>query len=164
MSDTSKKIIIQFDKPIVQNSIAGNETAFIVSGQQYDMIGGTLINKTYTVLTTQASLLGENFIELLIDPYKRFNNVEGQITVTYEQEFGSLAGIDGPVVGFSEVFTPTELIGTPNPWIKEYINAKPNINAILHYITKKTNDSSVDYLNACPTLAIIITRVANNIP
>lgn len=51
-------------------------------------------------------------ILLRFDTYNRFNDVEGDLTVTYTQALGTLAGTR-PVEDFTESFTPTGLEPTP---------------------------------------------------
>lgn len=51
-------------------------------------------------------------ILLRFDTYNRFNDVEGDLTVTYTQALGTLAGTR-PVEDFTESFTPTDLEPTP---------------------------------------------------
>ena len=51
-------------------------------------------------------------ILLSFDTYNRFNDVEGDITVEYNQGLGTLAGTR-PVESFSVDFTPTDLEPTP---------------------------------------------------
>ena len=51
-------------------------------------------------------------IILNFDTYNRFNDVEGAITVAYNQSLGTLAG-DSAVASFSVPFTPTGLLKTP---------------------------------------------------
>jgi len=66
-------------------------------------------------------------IRLVMHPQSRFNNVEGPLTVQYDQSRGSLRGRDGPVEGFIETFTPTDLEPKPNPHVAETITVKPEI-------------------------------------
>lgn len=51
-------------------------------------------------------------ILLSFDTYNRFNDVEGDITVAYDQSLGTLAGTR-PVESFSVDFTPADLEPTP---------------------------------------------------
>ena len=51
-------------------------------------------------------------IILNFDTYNRFNDVEGDITVAYDQATGTLAG-DAAVASFSVPFAPTDLLKTP---------------------------------------------------
>lgn len=66
-------------------------------------------------------------IRLVMHPQSRFNNVEGPLTVQYDQTVGSLRGRGGPVEGFIETFTPTDLEPKPNPHVAETIAVKPEI-------------------------------------
>jgi len=51
-------------------------------------------------------------IVLHFDTYNRFNDAEGDLTVTYTQALGTLTGVR-PVEDFTESFTPTGLEPTP---------------------------------------------------
>lgn len=53
-----------------------------------------------------------------------FKNVEGDITVEYDMGEGNLVGVGGPVVSFTETYTPEGLARTPNPWVAESVAAK----------------------------------------
>lgn len=69
-------------------------------------------------------------ILLTMHPQGRFNNVEGPLTVQYDQSQGSLMGRGGPVEGFTETFTPTDLEPKPNPGIAENleVSAEATVN------------------------------------
>lgn len=71
-----------------------------------------------------------DIIRLVMHPQGRFNNVEGPLTVQYDQSKGSLRGRGGPVEGFTETFTPTDLEPKPNPHVAENIevSAEANVN------------------------------------
>lgn len=63
-----------------------------------------------------------DLIRLVMRPQGRFNNVEGPLTVQYDQSQGSLMGRSGPVEGFTESFTPTDLEPKPNPHVSEQVS------------------------------------------
>ncbi len=66
-------------------------------------------------------------ILITMHPQSRFNNVEGDLTVKYDALKGNLSGRGGPVEGFTETFTPTDLEPKPNPHVAETIAVKPEI-------------------------------------
>jgi hypothetical protein len=53
--------------------------------------------------------------------FTRFLNVEGALTVEYDNVVGNLAGSGGPVESFLESFVPTDLVQKPNPHSPEHI-------------------------------------------
>ena len=67
----------------------------------------------------------QNTILLTMKPLKRFNNVEGKLTVAYDALIGTLAGKGGPVESFEEEFEPVDLVATPNPRVTESISVAP---------------------------------------
>ena len=79
---------------------------------------------------------------ITVGDFNRFNNVEGQLTVSYNQALGSLKGATGDVLSFSFPFAPTELRREINPNDEETIRAV--IGVVLDY-------SLISYLNASST-------------
>ena len=67
-------------------------------------------------------------IRLVMHPQGRFNNVEGSLTVQYDQSKGSLRGRGGVVKGFTETFMPTDLEPKPNPHVAENIEVSAEAN------------------------------------
>lgn len=63
------------------------------------------------------------FLLLHIDPLQRFNNVEGELTVSYDQSKGTISGEGGTVQSFTRTFTPVDLepARKPNPHHAENI-------------------------------------------
>lgn len=76
---------------------------FVAKDQDGQFLEGVNITLKYGLLDT---------ILLTFDTYNRFNDVEGDITVAYNQSLGTLAGTR-PVESFSVDFTPTDLEPTP---------------------------------------------------
>lgn len=72
------------------------------------------------VVTSKAD---NRFLLLHIDPLQRFNNVEGDLTVSYDQSKGTLSGEGGTVQSFTRAFTPVDLESArkPNPHHAENI-------------------------------------------
>lgn len=74
-------------------------------------------------------------IRLVMHPQSRFNNVEGPLTVQYDQSQGSLRGRGGPVEGFTETFTPTDLEPKPNPHVAENIEVSAEASVAFTKVT-----------------------------
>lgn len=154
--DYSKKIIIEFDKDLT--TVNGSEGAFAVTGKQYDCVGGILVNKTYTVTLIKASVINPKVIEIYINPYSRFNNVDGNITVSYSQALGTLGNNDGKVQDFSISFQPTNLTLVPNPNQKERITLRPVTTFTLKYINKPNRYSPSERITLRPSNFTITFR------
>lgn len=95
----------------------GNEGALIIIGEEYQYVNGPLIPKEYKVISVEKhpDYSDDKHLLVTLHPQSRFNNVEGPLTVQYDQSQGSLMGRGGPVEGFTEEFTPTGLVQKPNP-------------------------------------------------
>lgn len=106
----------------------GNAVAFTVIGKERKHINGELIDGDYEVYKLEPHPSEENTIILIMNPIKRFNNVEEQLTVSYNSELGDLTGMGGKVDSFDVEFTPTDLIQKLNPYIPEHIEIKNNIS------------------------------------
>lgn len=107
-----QKIAIKFDKPLL-GDVTGNQSAFTISGMQREPLqAGELILKEYKVSSVERYGEEPDTILLSFDTYNRFNDVEGDITVAYNQSLGTLAGTR-PVESFSVDFTPADLEPTP---------------------------------------------------
>lgn len=118
---------------------AGNELAFSVTGQQYRYINGDLLDMKYKIASIERHPTLEKAILLTFDTFSRFPTVEENITITYDATKGNLAGKGGAVQSFTKTFKPQELIPEPNPGIKEYLSAVPDIE--VEFIT-------IEYVNA----------------
>ena len=70
---------------------------------------------------------------LTMKPLKRFQNLQGNLTVNYDSVIGSLEGAGGDVQSFEQVFTPADLERMPNPLLTENIVA-----SITDYILNTT--------------------------
>lgn len=107
-----QKIAIKFDKPIL-GDVSGNESAFTITGMQRNPLKvGELLPKAFQVESVERYPETDDIILLTFDTYNRFNDVEGDITVAYNQSLGTLAGTR-PVESFSVDFTPADLEPTP---------------------------------------------------
>ena len=92
---------------------------FIVKDNENQPVEGAKVAIKYRLADT---------ILLTMHPQSRFNNVEGPLTVQYDQSKGSLRGRGGPVEGFTEVLTPTDLEPKPNPHVAENIEVSAEAN------------------------------------
>lgn len=101
---------------------------FTVSGNEYQYVNGPLLVREYKIVKGELHPTVENAILLTTHPQERFNNVEGPLTVQYDQSQGSLRGRGGPVEGFTKVFTPTDLEPKPNPGIEENLAVSTEAN------------------------------------
>lgn len=124
---------------------SGNENAFTITGQEYLWLDGSnnngvLENKTYEIKTVQTHPTEPNSIQLIMRDEIR--NIQGDITIAYNQALGTLAGVGGVVKSFEVSFTPEDLtegltrtgvaIGT-----HENINVSIDGAIDLIYITKQ---------------------------
>lgn len=99
----------------------GNEQAFTIEGQEHLHVKGELISGDYQVKKVEPYPDSSNAILLTMKPLNRFRNVEGNLTIKYDQSKGNLAGIGGVVEGFERAFSPNDLIQVPNPLNDENI-------------------------------------------
>lgn len=133
---------------------SGNEEAFTITGQEYQWLNGPdhngeLISKNYPVLLAQTHPTEPNSILLDV---AEFRNVVGGITISYNQEFGTLAGAGGVVASFTETFIPTDLMeGLTTAGVSvgghDYIEALVGGSIDFIYITKP-QAYSTDYIEA----------------
>lgn len=125
-------------------AVDGNQSHFTITWQEYNMVpGGSLINKTGTVLQT---FLGEYDDELILEmqPLQRFHNAVGQITVAYDGA-GTLQGDGGAVEAFSASFTPQDLEPKNNPHHSEHleivsVSATGSLPLVTYYNTRSSHE------------------------
>lgn len=136
-----------------------------------DLSGQTLYIKidlttTDDTVTPSLSALGivvkdatdETAIVLTMQTLKRFRNVEGDLTVTYDATVGNLAGEGGPVLSFSKTFSPVDLIQKPNPHDPENIDM--SVSAVgtltrIYYTNAKEEEAIEITISATGTLTHI---------
>ena len=107
-----KKIAIKFDKPLL-GDVSGNEGAFTISGMEKSpLFYGEPALREYAVEKVERYPGTDDTILLTFDEANRFNNVEGDITVAYDQNVGNLSGIRA-VESFEVSFTPEDLEPSP---------------------------------------------------
>ena len=68
---------------------------------------GALVNKTYETKTVQTHPTEPNSIQLIM--FDEIRNVQGDISISYNQALGTLAGVGGVVANFTETFIPEDL-------------------------------------------------------
>lgn len=116
---------IYFNEMQFKDSPLYLKDAFSITGQQYTYEPeGTLTAGDYQLETVSAYPNNDKAILLAFKPLKRFHNVEGNLTITYDSAKGNLAGYAGPVSSFSQSFLPADLIKKPNPNDAEHIEIK----------------------------------------
>lgn len=99
----------------------------------------------------------ERFIELVIDPLKRFNNNEGNITVEYANTSGHIYGVGGFVESFRETFTPIGLEQKPNPSTSDKVTATMDATLDLLRVEYETIKASSDkVMGSVSDLSVIL--------
>lgn len=108
----------------------GNEAAFTITGQEpfwtniHDEEPGDLVVGDYIVAAVdQTDPPDLKKILLTMEDLKRFNGVEGNLTVSYDAALGSLAGAGGIVASFEQDFTPADLERFIKPYYPESMKA-----------------------------------------
>lgn len=118
----------------------GNETAFKVTGQEFQYINGPVIEKEYAIDSIQEHPTEPQSLLITVDQFARFNNVEGQLKVSYNSALGTLVGVGGAVQSFDAYFTPLDLLREINPNDEELITGTISSAAVEY--------SLIQYLNA----------------
>lgn len=115
----------------------GNEGALTITGEEYQYVNGPLITKEYKAISVEKhpDYSDDKHLLVTLHPQRRFNNVEGALTVQYDQSQGSLRGRGGPVEGFTETFTPTDLEPKPNPHVAENLEVSAEVNVTFTKVT-----------------------------
>lgn len=86
-------------------------------------------------------------LKLKLKDFNRFLNIEGQLTVAYDDTIGNLAGYGGPVESFSVSFSPADLVQKPNPNDPENMeitDVAVNDTLLRVYYTDTKEDESVE--------------------
>lgn len=137
-----KKISIKFTQSLV-GDVTGNTSAFSITGQEYKWLdgqtyNGSLISKTYIVSAVQMHPTEPNSILLEV---AGFRNVQGSLSISYNQTLGTLAGAGGVVESFTKTFTPIDLIegltdSGGSVGVHDHIGATIGGTVELKYITR----------------------------
>ena len=116
VSSVYSSYIILYEVELCKYAAVGNEQAFSVTAQEYDYTpGGLLVATGYTVDSVCAHPTQTSSILLKFSDYSRFINAANEITVSYDNSKGNLAGHGGPAPSFSVSFYPEGLVAKPNP-------------------------------------------------
>lgn len=139
-------LAIKFTQPLTSD-VTQNAAAFTVSGQvpQFTEFPGQELGPLVAANIVVSSVqfhpddTDGTLLLLTMQNNRRFNNVEGNLTVSYNAATGSLAGLGGPVQSFQLTFSPSDLVRLPNPKIKEIVAASINnysivLTAIMHLV------------------------------
>lgn len=143
---------------------AGNEAAFTVTGQEYKYINGPTIEKTYQVVSVEAHLdyTDDKHLLLTLHPQGRFNNVVGNLTVSYDHTAGNLQGRGGFVESFTKSFTPADLMPFPQPNAEQgTITAEASATMAFTHIDYKYRyaEESVTVSPACSAVLIHVDDI-----
>lgn len=161
-----QKIAIKFTEDLI-GDVSGNVDAFTVTGKEFKYVRGPLIDVTYQLDSVERypvegleeAEAPQNIILLTTNIFSRFNNIEGELTVCYDAEKGTLSGEGGTVKSFEHSFTPTELEPVPNPGEEENINLSIN-NFTVNFINANTKcGTSKEIITASPDVVVIFEPV-----
>lgn len=106
-----------------------------------------------------------NSIILNMNPLKRFNNAEGNLTVRYDMSKGNLKGEGGPVVSFEREFLPIDLEAKPNPYFLENVSASlSSMTAVLENINFVNANNQDENVSASVSNVTIVLADLNGVP
>jgi hypothetical protein len=135
---------------VVDQAIAGDTVSFRVT------LATTNIEETPVISNLKASVQGFKppvNVQLNIDAIGRFHNNEEEITVTYDQNLGTLQGDGGYVESFSKTFIPVGLVPNPNPGVTDRVAVTVIPKATFFPITiKQGNGAQTSRVSASVTL------------
>lgn len=145
-------------------SATGNDGALTITGEEYQYVNGPLILKEYKAISVERhpDYSDDKHLLVTLHPQSRFNNVEGPLTIQYDQSHGSLRGRGGPVEGFTEIFTPTDLVPKPNPGVAESVevSAEANVNFTKVTYNQRYSDEQIT-VSVNATVDFIYVGVVN---
>jgi len=135
-----------------------NEIALGVSGLEHQYVNGPLHNRKYGIERVEKYPGDSKALLLTLEVYEnRFNNVEGNLTITYDASLGDLMGRGGGVESFEVFFSPTDLLPKPNPHKAENLTAQAtgSITLIEVFYTQTYNlenitlqaEASIDFID-----------------
>lgn len=142
------------------------EKAIKVTGNQRDYVGGELREVDYAIKSIDQHPIQENTLLITLhDNFQEsFDDIEGDLSVEYKGQLGNLIGYGGAVEDFLISFTPNELISTPNPGIKEYLNVAANTNTeLIPIIYHKVYDlrETIKVVSLTLTTELIYSSIEN---
>lgn len=149
---TDTNIIIEYateENPTIWNIVSNEEIINTNSNICFRVNLSTTDNtKTPKLLDLWLeNIATQDKILITMKGLKRFNNVEGDLEIVYNQKLGNLKGLSGIVKSFNKYFTPTDLVQELNPWIREYLTANFDADIELKEIRFISN-SNTEYLKA----------------
>jgi hypothetical protein len=104
-------------------------------------------------------------IQLIIDPFDRFKNAEGEMEIEYVQSNGNLLGEGGGVQSFVFPFTPDNLKPVPNPYMPEHLQSVLRTDKILftkiQYVERDVPGDKVEVAATIDTLEFLHVNVVN---
>lgn len=112
-----------------------NNSAFTVKGEEYKYVqgpndNGPIIEKKYQIKSVYGDTEDSTKVIIEMESIEgRFNDVQGDINVSYDSTAGNLFGSGGDVESFSASFTPENLEEEPNPGHTERISVAPSVEA-----------------------------------
>lgn len=105
------------------------KTAFTITGKEYEYVGSeTLVDKTYTPIKVINHPDDLTSVQIILDAGNLIQNVEGEVTVSYDADIGDLEGKAGKVASFTVSFLPSGLEQKPNPFYIETDNIIASVN------------------------------------
>lgn len=119
-----KKIGIEFTNALV-GDVSGNVSAFTIKGKEHKHTNGPLLDKTYEIASIESHPARDNSLLITMKEGHNFNNVSGNLTITYDKNMGTLSGVVGEVESFTRAFKPTDLVPEPTPGVSETISLAP---------------------------------------
>ena len=136
----------------------GDTSAFSIKGKERKHVGGELIDGDYEIYKVELHPSMENTILITLNPIKRFNNVEGNLTVSYNSDLGDLTGMGGKVASFEVSFNPSDLIKKLNPYIREYLRVSNNAHVAFTKV-KYRDRFTDDRITAKPNISLEFINV-----
>lgn len=102
-------------------------------------------------------------IIIKLDKLSKFNNAEGEVTVTYNNAVGALVGNDdAEVEGFTASFTPINVVKKINPSIKEYVNNSMRSAVEYRHIGTVSSSINSDIVhNSIKNIVVEIKKINN---
>lgn len=154
LEETPENTAIKIELATVENEFSEISSGDVINANGTVWIKATLstedVNKTPILkeLWLEEPEQRQDTILLTMKPNKLFRNVEGELTVKYQQALGNLKGLGGAVMTFERQFTPTELVQMPNPWIREKLTANVSTDIKMTKIDFIRNDTTREKLTA----------------
>lgn len=117
---------------------------FKLTGQEHKYVNGPIINKSYGIKTIEAHPTEPRTLLITVSLFSRFNNVEGQLKVSYNAAHGTLVGLGGAVQSFDVYFTPQDLYKELNPNDEETIKGVISSVIVDYDVISYINASSAE--------------------